>query len=255
MVSNYRAWRWRQRSGCAALITLSLLYGCGGPVEEEIAADPAALTGSFPVGAPLRTTASVNLRSRPSLSGAVLTIIPAGTQVLSASANPQAGWYGVTWSGKTGWVSGRYLSSAPAQPVSFSRTEVRRLVSGHMRAGAEAAADDFLDGGLTTQALVNAVGWIATHNPPAWEISAVNSNHHFDPAAHSGGLAIDLYNIDPGRDLEFVQLINRNPFVVEVGFSGDYIRLRGEISGKYYFSENAPTHIHLAVRQAFGTRQ
>ncbi len=63
------------------------------------------------------------------------------------------------------------------------------VVKGHMRPGAEAAASDILDPGLTTQALVDALGWLATHHPPAWEISTINSNHHYDPLAHSGGFA------------------------------------------------------------------
>ena len=40
------------------------------------------------------------------------------------------------------------------------------VVKGHMRPGAEAAASEILDPGLTTQALVDALGWLATHHPP-----------------------------------------------------------------------------------------
>jgi hypothetical protein len=240
--------------------------GCAAPTEDaEQASTGQDLIGDFPVGTKLKTTADVNLRSSPSVNASILDVIPNGTTVTSASAHPQANWYGVTYQGVTGWVSGKYLTKngpgggggagGSGDGALYTREEVRKMVAGHMAPGAGAAADDFLDPNLTTQALVNAVGWLATHNPPAWEISAVNSNHHYDPVAHSGGYAIDCYDLNPGDDVRFLELASQNPYIVEVGLSGDYVGLRSHIHGKYYFTENAPTHVHLAVRQAYGRFQ
>lgn len=219
-----------------------------GPAEG---ASEGALSGAFPVGTPLVTTSSAALRQTPSPSAAVLATIPGGARVASASAQPRSGWYGVTWGGKTGWVSGAYLSKDTSG--SFSRQQVYQLVQGHMRPGAEQVAKDLLDSSLTSQKLVDAIGWLATSSPPAWEISAINSNHHYDPAAHSGGYAVDLYVKNAGDDLRFVQLVVKDPHFVEIGFSGDYVKLQSEVRGKYYFTENAPTHVHASVKQAYGS--
>jgi hypothetical protein len=234
----------------------SAIDGCAAPTEDaEQASTGEDLSGSFPVGTQLHTTAAVNLRRAPSTSASVLTMIPQGATVLSVSAHAEAGWYGITYQGMTGWVSGQSLATdaSGAGDGPYTREQLRKMVEGHMAPGAESAADDFLNPGLTTQALVNAVGWLATHNPPAWQISAVNSNHHHDPAAHSGGFAVDCYDVNPGDDVRFVQLVNQNPYVAEVGLSGDYVGLRSYIHGKYYFTENAPTHVHIAVKQAYGS--
>lgn len=249
-------------SAVAALLVFVTVVsaGCSTEVDED-AEGPAegssedALSGAYAVGTPLTTTSAVNLRKTPSPTAQVLTVIPAGTRVASAAAQPRAGWYGVTWQGTTGWVSGAYLKkdSGDATSGSFSRQRVFELVQGHLRPGAESVGKDLLDPSLTSQKLVDAIGWLATSSPPAWEISAINTNHHFDPAAHSGGYAVDLYAKNPADDLRFVQLVVKDPHFVELGFSGDYLRYGGEVRGKYYFTENAPTHVHAAVRQAFGS--
>jgi D-alanyl-D-alanine carboxypeptidase len=55
------------------------------------------------------TTANVNLRAEPSLSGAILTVIPAGTRV---RLNPEFanGFRGVEHLGTNGWVRVDYLN-------------------------------------------------------------------------------------------------------------------------------------------------
>jgi SH3-like domain-containing protein len=104
------------RSWTRALGITILLAACTAPSTD---ADGAAegddqgvssdLTGGFPVGTRYVTTADVNLRSGPATSNAVLRVIPAGSVVLSASAQPRGVWYGVTFDGATGWVHGAYL--------------------------------------------------------------------------------------------------------------------------------------------------
>ena len=55
------------------------------------------------------TTADVNLRAEPSLSGAVLAVIPANTRV---RLNPESanGFRGVEYDGSNGWVRTDYLN-------------------------------------------------------------------------------------------------------------------------------------------------
>ena len=126
-------------SSFLALVTV----GCGAPAEEdpslegsfeegtfegagdpEVSSSEEALTGSYAVGTALQTTAYVNHRTGPSTSYSILQVIPPGTRVLSGSATPRSGWYGITWNGRTGWVHGDYLkayaSTAPSSGSSGS---------------------------------------------------------------------------------------------------------------------------------------
>jgi uncharacterized protein YraI len=56
----------------------------------------------------LTTTAALNLRAAPSLSGQVLKVIPAGAKV-SATSEIQNGFRKVTYNGTTGWSSVAFL--------------------------------------------------------------------------------------------------------------------------------------------------
>jgi hypothetical protein len=98
--------------------TLAALPGCSAELEAEPPEDQSAdeLRGSYAVGTDLRTTADLNHRVAPNLDAAIMQVIPAGTIVKSAAAEPRAGWYGITWNGRTGWVFGEYLvkPSAPS---------------------------------------------------------------------------------------------------------------------------------------------
>ena len=102
----------------AALVgTLAALPGCSAALEAEPLDDQSAdeLRGSYAVGTDLRTTADLNHRVAPSLDATIMQVIPSGTIVKSAAAEPRAGWYGVTWNGRTGWVFGEYLMK-PSSP-------------------------------------------------------------------------------------------------------------------------------------------
>ena len=228
------------------------------PGDEAEVATASELSGDYPVGTPLVTTASVNLRESASGTATVLTVLEAGTRVLSASAHPKDGWYGVTTSGTTGWVNAAYLSrdvAVPAQPATSSGTYSRQQVYSLLadRVHGSGSASDVLDPGLTTQQLVNAIGWLATHSPPDWGFSVINSGHHYDPLAHSGGFALDFFANNAADDARFISLVNQDPYFVEIGVSGDYASLRSGISdsNKCSFVENAPTHVHASVRGAF----
>jgi hypothetical protein len=102
--------------GMASLVLVASV-GCsdaGGVGEEEPGEETSseeALTGSYKVGTELFTTTDVNLRKDAGTQYAVIAVIPGGTRVLSASANPKNGWYGVTTSKGTGWMHGNYLTT------------------------------------------------------------------------------------------------------------------------------------------------
>lgn len=88
----------------------SFALGCSaGDVHEPEGESTSDLNAGTRIGTPYRTTAVVNLRSGASTSSAILSVIPSGVTVLSASAQPNGEWYGVTYGGKTGWVNGAYL--------------------------------------------------------------------------------------------------------------------------------------------------
>jgi uncharacterized protein YraI len=91
-----------------------------GAGEPEVGSSEEALTGSYAVGTPLQTTAYVNHRTGPSTSYSVLQVIPPGTRVVSGSATPRSGWYGITWNGRTGWVHGDYLKTITTSTGSSS---------------------------------------------------------------------------------------------------------------------------------------
>jgi len=70
---------------------------------------------------------SLNLRQSAVTSATVLASIPKSTQVTILSKNA-SNWYNVTYNGKTGWVSGSYLSVS-AIPVSRSGSGSSDLVN------------------------------------------------------------------------------------------------------------------------------
>lgn len=243
----------------APLLVLAVSSSCAAPatVAEEKGASQTAISGGFAVGTQLQVTADVNLRASPRTSSAVLELIPNGTVVRSASASPQAGWYGVTWNGKTGWVDGQYVArpsattSSAAPAGGYSRQQVYDLAKNRVSGGG--TARDFLDPGVTTQELVDAVGWLATHSPPDWGFSVINTGHHADPLAHSSGYAIDFFANNAADDARFVQLVNQDPYFVEIGLGGEYQSQQGLItsSSKCSFIDGSQTHVHGAVRRAY----
>lgn len=118
--------RWRGALTSALVVLAVALSGCGKADDDAgLERTDDDIVGSFPVGAPLETTAEVNQRAAPDRTSAVLQVIPANVVVRSAAASPKDGWYGVTWNGKTGWVFGDFLvEPAPAGTKIDLRTEL-----------------------------------------------------------------------------------------------------------------------------------
>lgn len=66
--------------------------------------------------AKVRTTANLRLRTGSSTSHKILLTIPAGT-VVPVSKRASNGWYKVSYSGRSGWVSNDYVSAATGASV------------------------------------------------------------------------------------------------------------------------------------------
>jgi len=90
------------------------------------AAVPAPAATNKTVGT-VTANPSLNLRQSAVASATVLASIPKNTQVTILSKNA-SNWYNVTYNGKTGWVSGSYLSVS-AIPVSRSGSGSSDLVN------------------------------------------------------------------------------------------------------------------------------
>lgn len=109
------------RIATPTLFVLALsLAGCGGQLtsgtvddgesdSQETTADVQIDSAVIGKPATVTATAGLNLRTGPSTSDAVILTMPhrATVQVLGG----QSGWYKVSYSGKTGWCSGTYLSA------------------------------------------------------------------------------------------------------------------------------------------------
>lgn len=75
---------------------------------------PAPTPSAFP--SKVKTTANLNMRSGPSTKHKVLVTIPRGTS-LKVTAKASSGWYKVSYSGRTGWISNRYVTTGSVAPA------------------------------------------------------------------------------------------------------------------------------------------
>lgn len=81
----------------------------GHPAEEPVAVG-SGISGSLPVGTKLRASANVNLRTGPSTSSEILTVVAKGSTVELLLSEPTEGFYEVRRDAITGWTSGKYYS-------------------------------------------------------------------------------------------------------------------------------------------------
>lgn len=101
---------------------------------RQTGSTPQPSTPPTPAAGTAVTTDALNMRAGAGTNFTVLTVIPRGTTVTltGKSAN---GFYGVTWSGRTGWASSDYLrvatgtppapsTPAPTQPPASGKTAV-----------------------------------------------------------------------------------------------------------------------------------
>jgi hypothetical protein len=132
------------------------------------------------------------------------------------------------------------------------RSYDRQTVYDEVKSSAH-APKDLLSAGVTDARLVAAVGWLVDQSPPSFYISAIRSDHHNDgQAAHAGGHALDMYAKNGGDAKRLIQLLNADPYVVEIGLGGAYKTYRSQITHKAYFDDNSATHVHIGIMHAFG---
>ena len=81
--------------------------------DEDAASSDQGLSGSFPVGTVLVTTAGLNLRSGASTSSSVRHVVPEGARVIVQQSSPSNGFYKVKHNGTLGWNHGGYLEVDP----------------------------------------------------------------------------------------------------------------------------------------------
>lgn len=62
------------------------------------------------------TTAAVNMRSGPSTSNMVVTVLPPGTRI-DITGGAQGGFLPAKWAGRSGWVSAQYLADPGSTPA------------------------------------------------------------------------------------------------------------------------------------------
>lgn len=128
----------------------------------------------------------------------------------------------------------------------------RQTVYNEVRSSAH-APQDLLSAGVTDARLVAAIGWLVDQHGPDFYISAIRSDHHNDgQAAHAGGHSADMYAKDGGQARQLIQLLNQDPYVVEIGLGGAYKSYRSSITHKAYFDDNSATHVHIGIIHAFG---
>ncbi len=114
-----------------AVLAACTLLGCAGAAtetatdsevllgaSEETATVSSELSGGVTVGATLKTTAALNLRTGPSTDYRVRLVIPQGGHVTNLKASPSGSWYNVRYNGVDGWAHGGYLALVSAPPVS-----------------------------------------------------------------------------------------------------------------------------------------
>lgn len=101
-----------------------LSIGASAPAPTQPAPTPAPTqpsTGAPAIGdtvtGTMYVTVGLNLRSGPSTSNSVITVMPGGATV-SVMGQPVNGWYPLSFHGTKGWASGDYLSAtAPSLPT------------------------------------------------------------------------------------------------------------------------------------------
>lgn len=75
----------------------------------------------------VKTTANLNLRSKPSTVGKKLVVIPKGTTLAVRSS--KSGWSQLRYAGKNGWASNTYLRAVTAAPKSLKRGDLGKTTA------------------------------------------------------------------------------------------------------------------------------
>ncbi len=107
-------------ASCVMALSVGLGLGCAsatGGGQQKVGVDEGedglaaeSITAPVAVGATLKTTATVNLRSGPSTSKTIVDVVDKGATVTALDAAPSAGFYHVKFGSESGWMYGAYLT-------------------------------------------------------------------------------------------------------------------------------------------------
>ena len=129
---------WKQRTALGAMSIGLLLGGAYTGTDNpsfSIGQEVSAAEAKSFSATRYKTKANLNMRSGASTKFKVLLTIPNGTHVQSATK--VGNWYKVTYKGKTGYVSGTYLSKVTAAPsVTTPSASYQTTDNLNMRTGA-----------------------------------------------------------------------------------------------------------------------
>ncbi|QCY48100.1 Hypothetical protein GcLGCM259_2393 [Glutamicibacter creatinolyticus] len=149
----------RTLRGTALLLALSVVVGgalpaaTAGPVAAAALASPVASASVATAKATIKkkTTTNLNLRQKPTASSKSLLVIPTGVTltVLKKSGT----WEQVKYASKTGWVSGKYLTSTSAP-----KAAVYRYAQSYQELRASASAKSKSLGAVTRKTKVQYLG-------------------------------------------------------------------------------------------------
>jgi len=87
----------------------------GGSTQPDPEPAPVPSPGGETIGYKV-TTAAVNMRSGPSTSNTVVTVLPPGTRI-DITGSAQGGFLPAKWAGRSGWVSADYLAEPGSTPA------------------------------------------------------------------------------------------------------------------------------------------
>jgi SH3-like domain-containing protein len=145
-------------------------------------ATAAAGTGAFTsltasaAGVAYRTTAALNLRSRPSIRASIIMVLPAGAKVIDYDGEIVDGYRSVDYNGTVGWVSNDFLvlwSSPPPtrEPVFIGSAKTTANVNFRatpggaifyvVKAGTWVDIYDVVENGYRYVVVNGKAGWIA----------------------------------------------------------------------------------------------
>ena len=102
-----------------ALTVVSGTAPTAGPTATPTASDTGTATPTPTSTATLKgtTTTSVNLRAQANTTSSILLVVPQNATVTILDTNAASGWYQVQYSGKTGYLMGKYITLVTASPT------------------------------------------------------------------------------------------------------------------------------------------
>lgn len=137
--------------------------------------DPNA-EGNFPAGTKLLTIGELNLRSGEGTTFDILVTMPSGRRVTVVKASGSSGWANVSYDGKTGYASMKYLHEAKYSAERGGKMAARALQMWDGKPSRDLCLAGVDDVGESAGAMPPGVGWLPRlPSAVAWQ-NYVNAN-------------------------------------------------------------------------------